>query len=100
MPRNFQAISQHCGLGPAQEPCGASAPDVPARGAPTMPQPGLPLRRRTKGPALTRPMMSNPLEPPSEPPSEPKADVGEDGVAVEHRVPDPHKQLQLVVLRL
>ena len=100
MQTNLQLNGQHCGPGPTHEHCGDKAPDVSAHGPSAMPQPGLPLRRRTKGPALTRPVTSDPLEPPSEPPSEPKEDVGEDGGPVEHKVPDPQKQLQLVVLRL
>ena len=54
----------------------------------SMPQPGLFLRRRTKGPALERPALTAPLEPPSEPKEVPGGSTG--------KVPNPHEQLQLV----
>ena len=54
-----------------------------------MPQPGEPLvRRRSKGPALTRTMSSTPLVPPSEP----TAPVNE----LTEMCVNPHLQLQLV----
>ena len=67
-------------------------------GPSTMSQPGVPLRRRTKGPALSRPMVSDPLVPPSEPKAHVDDHVGEGGEPTkEHQVPNPHEQLQLVV---
>ena len=55
---------------------------------PAMPQPGLSMRRRSKGPALSRPAVTAPLEPPSEP-----KEVGCESTGT---VPNPHEQLQLV----
>ena len=74
-------------------PTGPTPPnvsDVPA--APSgMPQPGAPMfRQRTKGPQLTRPMLTTPLEPPPEPskPADP----------VEPTIVNPLDQLKMVVL--
>ena len=52
-----------------------------------MPQPGVQLRRRSKGPELVRDMLSQPLEPPSEP---------KGIVEATSEVINPHQQLQLV----
>ena len=79
----FKWVSQsHSGSEPIH-----SDPTPPNEPEPSMPQPGVQLHRRSKGPELVRDMLSQPLEPPSEP---------KGIVEATSEVINPHQQLQLV----